>query len=98
MFARVAPKYDFLNHLLSFNINRSWRKELTDALMPVLKCPTARVLDLCCGTGDVLLELQQHATTAIYGADFCNPMLVAAQTKSRDNPLFEADALRLPLA
>jgi demethylmenaquinone methyltransferase/2-methoxy-6-polyprenyl-1,4-benzoquinol methylase len=98
MFAHVAPKYDFLNHLLSFNIDRSWRKGLTNALMPVLQRPTARVLDLCCGTGDVLLDLQRHAATRIYGADFCHPMLVAAQAKSRSSPLFEADALRLPLA
>lgn len=97
MFADVAPKYDFLNHLLSFNIDRGWRKALTDALLPVLADPSAKVLDLCCGTGDVLIELQRHAATRIIGADFCHPMLLGAQAKAPRNSLFEADALRLPL-
>jgi demethylmenaquinone methyltransferase/2-methoxy-6-polyprenyl-1,4-benzoquinol methylase len=102
MFANIAPRYDFANHLLSFNIDRSWRKALMKRLSPILKEPTATVLDLCCGTGDVLLDLQQVAATPVLGADFCHPMVVAAQAKAaqRGFParLFEADALVLPLA
>jgi demethylmenaquinone methyltransferase/2-methoxy-6-polyprenyl-1,4-benzoquinol methylase len=98
MFGRVAPRYDLLNHLLSFNIDRGWRKVMTASLAPVLSRPDARILDLCCGTGDVLLELQRESASRVYGADFCHPMLLEAKAKARFNPLFEADALRLPLA
>ena len=102
MFAGVAPKYDLLNHLLSFNIDRGWRRRLVERLRPVLERPEAKVLDLCCGTGDVLLDLQEVASAPILGADFCHPMLVSARGKAERKgyraPLFEADALALPLA
>jgi demethylmenaquinone methyltransferase/2-methoxy-6-polyprenyl-1,4-benzoquinol methylase len=100
-FAEVAPRYDLLNHLLSFNIDRSWRKRVVERLRPVLERPGARVLDLCCGTGDVLLDLQRATKTAVIGADFCHPMLVAANRKiarkQYTSILFEGDALHLPL-
>ena len=102
MFAEIAPRYDLLNHLLSFNIDRGWRNALLKRVMPVLLRPDARVLDLCCGTGDVLLELQSVAASKVLGADFCHPMLVTAAGKARargfSQRLFEADALDLPLA
>jgi len=102
MFADIAPRYDLLNHLLSFNVDRGWRKALLKRLRPVLAKPGARVLDLCCGTGDVLLDLQSESTNPVIGADFCHPMLVTAAQKSRarqfETPLFEADALQLPVA
>ncbi len=102
MFAGIAPKYDLLNHLLSFNIDRGWRKVLVEKLAPVLARREAKVLDLCCGTGDVLLDLQAAASAPVMGADFCHPMLVSAQQKAGQKgfhaPLFEADALALPIA
>ena len=55
MFAAVAPRYDLLNHLLSFNIDRRWRARLLKAVEPVLEKQSPAVLDLCCGTGDVLI-------------------------------------------
>lgn len=97
MFAGVAPKYDLLNHLLSFNIDRGWRKRLKLRLRPVLERQDACVVDLCCGTGDVLLALRAEASARIFGADFCHPMLVAAQAKGAQR-LMECDALDLPLA
>jgi demethylmenaquinone methyltransferase / 2-methoxy-6-polyprenyl-1,4-benzoquinol methylase len=60
------------------------------------------VLDLCCGTGDVLLALERQRGAAVFGSDFCHPMLVEASRKIAarrcHSPLFEADALALPLA
>lgn len=101
-FAEIAPRYDLLNHLLSFNIDRGWRKALLQSLGDKLQQPDAKILDLCCGTGDVLLDLQSTAKSRVLGADFCHPMLTAAQQKSLHRgysaPLFEADALCLPLA
>ena len=102
MFAEIAPRYDLLNHLLSFNIDRGWRKQLLKSLSPALQRPDARVLDLCCGTGDVLLDLAGMAKASVIGADFCHPMLVTAhkkaETKGFHAKLMEADALELPLA
>jgi demethylmenaquinone methyltransferase / 2-methoxy-6-polyprenyl-1,4-benzoquinol methylase len=102
MFAEIAPKYDLLNHLLSFNIDRAWRRALLKSLEPVMARSEAQILDLCCGTGDVLLLLERVGSARVLGADFCHPMLVAAQKKcaGKGSPaeLFEADALDLPLA
>ena len=69
----------------------------------VLARPGAKVLDLCCGTGDVLLSLAAaREGVTIFGSDFCHPMLMEAQRKMAAHrlrsPLFEADALALPLA
>lgn len=101
MFAGIAPKYDLVNHILSFNVDRRWRKRLMKRLGPVLQKPGAKVLDLCCGTGDVLLDFQTISANPVLGADFCHPMLVAAQAKARHRgfiaPLLEGDALHLPL-
>jgi demethylmenaquinone methyltransferase/2-methoxy-6-polyprenyl-1,4-benzoquinol methylase len=109
MFGRVATRYDLLNHLLSFNLDRRWRARAVDRVADVLTQPGAKVLDLCCGTGDVLLSLEgqrrgsKHGSgRAIFGSDFCHPMLIEAQRKiaahKLRSPLFEADALALPLA
>jgi demethylmenaquinone methyltransferase/2-methoxy-6-polyprenyl-1,4-benzoquinol methylase len=102
MFAEIAPKYDLLNHLLSFNVDRAWRRVLLKRLQSVLARPDARILDLCCGTGDVLLDFERVGRAQMLGADFCHPMLVAAKRKStsaeKAAELFEADALSLPLA
>jgi demethylmenaquinone methyltransferase/2-methoxy-6-polyprenyl-1,4-benzoquinol methylase len=103
MFGRVASRYDLLNHLLSFNLDKRWRARTVARVADVLTRPSAKVLDLCCGTGDVLLSLGARGGQAsIYGSDFCHPMLIEAQRKiARQHlrsPLFEADALALPLA
>jgi demethylmenaquinone methyltransferase/2-methoxy-6-polyprenyl-1,4-benzoquinol methylase len=113
MFGRIVPHYDLLNHLLSFNLDRRWRARTVERVAGVVARPEARVLDLCCGTGDLLLELEDRFLTVaarkedtepcmILGSDFCHPMLVEAQRKIAERrlraPLFEADALALPLA
>ena len=103
MFGGIARHYDILNHLLSFNLDKRWRARTVERVAHVLARPQAKALDLCCGTGDVLLSLEgQRGGAAIYGSDFCHPMLIEAQrkiaTRKLRSPLFEADALALPLA
>lgn len=102
MFGRIAPRYDLLNHLLSLNIDRYWRARTVQRVAPVLKKPEARVLDLACGTGDLMLALAARGRATVYGSDFCHPMLVAARRKAARRrsrtALFEADALELPVA
>jgi demethylmenaquinone methyltransferase / 2-methoxy-6-polyprenyl-1,4-benzoquinol methylase len=101
MFGRVAPRYDLANHLLSFNIDRLWRARTVAEIRPILRRPDARVLDLCCGTGDLLMALEADRGSPCYGSDFCHPMLTAANQKlrhgHRQSLVFESDALRLPV-
>lgn len=102
MFGRIAPRYDLLNHLLSFNVDRYWRARTVARVASVLAKPDARVLDLCCGTGDLTLALQSRSGGTTFGSDFCHPMLVEARRKASERSArtawFEADALRLPLS
>lgn len=102
MFGELARRYDLLNHLLSANLDRRWRRRAADLLTGE---PLAHVLDLCGGTGDLTLELARRtAARTIVCADFCHPMLAVARRKLRRAPdparlvLVEADALRLPFA
>jgi demethylmenaquinone methyltransferase / 2-methoxy-6-polyprenyl-1,4-benzoquinol methylase len=98
MFGRIAGRYDLLNHLLSFNIDRWWRARTVRRLRPILKRPNTRVMDLCCGTGDLTLALAAACPAgAVFGSDFCHPMLVEAARKGAGK-LLEADALALPVA
>ena len=105
MFGRVAPRYDLLNHLLSFNLDKRWRTRTVNRIEAQLKRPNARVLDLCCGTGDMTFALRRRAgksSARILGADFSHAMLQRAAVKSSSAPdnlspsWIEADALSLP--
>lgn len=100
MFSRIAPRYDFLNHLLSFRLDKVWRRRTARRFRHILARPSARVLDLCCGTGDLTLALHRGASAAVLGSDFAHPMLVRALEKSAATPVryFEADAMCLPCA
>ncbi len=60
MFGRVAHRYDLLNHVLSFQVDRAWRAHTAKRVEEVLRRPEARVLDLCCGTGDLMLALERR--------------------------------------
>jgi demethylmenaquinone methyltransferase/2-methoxy-6-polyprenyl-1,4-benzoquinol methylase len=97
MFAGVAPRYDFLNHCLSGALDISWRRKSAVSLD---LDPGARVLDLCCGTGDQALAVRQRGGRVIAG-DFCLPMLALAKRKYSRHTLarpqgLAADALDLP--
>jgi len=102
MFGRIAGRYDLLNHLLSFNIDRTWRNRAVERVADIVARPDSRVLDTCCGTGDLMLALFEKAKRPVLGSDFCHPMLVEANRKATARgartPLFEADSLALPLA
>jgi demethylmenaquinone methyltransferase/2-methoxy-6-polyprenyl-1,4-benzoquinol methylase len=96
MFGRVAPRYDFLNHVLCGGSDVYWRWRLA---LAVRAQKPQRALDLATGSGDVLLALRRHHAFADYaaGADFCLPMLRQARAKGAGN-LLAADGLRLPFA
>jgi demethylmenaquinone methyltransferase/2-methoxy-6-polyprenyl-1,4-benzoquinol methylase len=95
MFEGVAPRYDFLNRVLSMGIDRGWRKRVVSLLDLE---PDHLVLDLCCGTGDLALALAPHARTV--ACDFTWNMLTRARAKSRGArapfAIASADALKLP--
>jgi len=110
MFTSIAPRYDLLNHVLSFNIDRMWWRRTARTFQHILSRPEARVLDLCCGTGDMTFALRHRAgksSPRILGADFSHAMLQRATAKSgamngsssgRNPGWIEADALNLPFS
>jgi demethylmenaquinone methyltransferase/2-methoxy-6-polyprenyl-1,4-benzoquinol methylase len=89
MFTAIAPRYDLLNHVLSFNIDRMWWRRTARGFRAILARPDARILDLCCGTGDMTFALRRQAgkstksAAQILGADFSHAMLQRASAKSR---------------
>lgn len=101
MFNHIAPRYDFLNRLLSLRRDVYWRRELAGRLDVT---PGACVLDVACGTGDVALEIVRQAGRSVFvaAADFAPRMLHLAQPKIRECSadgnigLVAADAFRMP--
>jgi demethylmenaquinone methyltransferase / 2-methoxy-6-polyprenyl-1,4-benzoquinol methylase len=105
MFTSIAPHYDLLNHVLSFNVDRMWWRRAAHTFRHILSRPDARVLDLCCGTGDMTFALRSEGgknPLALVGADFSHAMLQRATAKSAAPNgsaapgWIEADALNLP--
>jgi len=96
MFSGIAGKYDLLNHLLSLNIDKRWRRRVTLEIDNVLADEYAMVLDVACGTGDLSIELKTGAKAMVIGTDFCRPMLSVANEKAGGLPFVEADAMQLP--
>src|SRR6476469_5120143 len=101
MFSQIAPSYDFLNHLLSFNIDKGWRRRAIAAL-GWERAPRGTYVDLCAGTLDVAAALakQDGFGGRVIGADFAEPMLRAGAGKASPTVVSPvvADALDLPLA
>jgi demethylmenaquinone methyltransferase / 2-methoxy-6-polyprenyl-1,4-benzoquinol methylase len=105
MFTAIAPRYDLLNHVLSCNVDRLWWNRTARTFRDTLSRSDTRVLDLCCGTGDMAFALRREAgktRARILGADFSRAMLQRASAKTRQSQVegapewIEADALNLP--
>jgi demethylmenaquinone methyltransferase/2-methoxy-6-polyprenyl-1,4-benzoquinol methylase len=105
MFASIAARYDLLNHLLSGNIDKTWRRRVAQTLHTIVPLPpsvlsNARILDVACGTGDLSFTLFESGKAQIVGIDFCRPMLQIATSKATrrgfEVPFIEGDALFLP--
>jgi demethylmenaquinone methyltransferase/2-methoxy-6-polyprenyl-1,4-benzoquinol methylase len=94
MFDAIAPKYDLLNHVLSFNIDRLWWWSTARKFRSILRRPEAAILDICCGTGDMTMALVRHRPAGarpILAADFAHQMLVRGARK------FAGHASQLPV-
>jgi demethylmenaquinone methyltransferase/2-methoxy-6-polyprenyl-1,4-benzoquinol methylase len=102
MFGQIAGRYDFLNHLLSLNIDRHWRRRTVRLVPPAGPLP---ILDVCTGTGDLALAYDRAANgkTPIVAADFCHEMLAIGRKKAHRTgadgriTFVEADTQSLPL-
>ena len=99
MFSSIAPRYDLLNHLLSLNIDRRWRRRAVDEL-DWERQPAGMYLDNCAGTLDLAVELARRPAFQgrVVGSDFAFPMLVGGAHKREGLPIVAicADALQLP--
>src|SRR5260370_38262513 len=81
MFTSIAPRYDLLNHVLSFNIDRLWWRRTARSFRHIVARPDARILDLCCGTGDMTFALRRQpgkSASQVLGADFSHALLQRA--------------------
>ncbi len=95
MFARIARVYDFMNHLLSMNRDKAWRRKVAS----LVSDDAGEILDLCAGTGDLALEIMKAGRGRLWlAADFCPEMLAGARGKTGANQLLlvAADAMALP--
>ena len=101
IFSEIAPRYDLLNHVLSLNIDRRWRRKAI-ARLEVERDQAGRYLDLCAGTMDVAVEISRLPgfRGLVVGADFAEPMLKAGAAKISGSGItpVTADAVQLPIA
>lgn len=91
MFDRIAPVYDAMNRVMTAGLDRSWRRLAAEAVV----LPGSRVLDACCGTGDLALAAEREGGI-VTGLDFSEPMLERARRKSGTVAWVQGDALALP--
>jgi demethylmenaquinone methyltransferase/2-methoxy-6-polyprenyl-1,4-benzoquinol methylase len=94
MFDRIAPVYDAMNHAMTAGLDRRWRKETARAVVSA----GDRVLDACCGTGDLALADLHAGGARVTGLDFSERMLERARAKSSEVEWVQGDALALPFA
>ena len=100
MFARIAPRYDLANRVLTGGLDERWRRRAIRLLAPP---GGSRILDCCCGTGDLVFGLlRADPTLDVTGIDFCRPMLERAQERARQRQsaghFVEGDVMAIPFA
>src|SRR5580765_7587726 len=93
MFDRIAPVYDVMNRVMTAGLDQRWRRATVDAVVR----PGDRVLDACCGTGDLALAARARGGL-VTGLDFSEAMLVRARRKGPDLCWERGDMLALPFA
>jgi demethylmenaquinone methyltransferase/2-methoxy-6-polyprenyl-1,4-benzoquinol methylase len=91
MFDRIAPVYDVMNRVMTAGLDRSWRRLTVEAVVQ----PGDRVLDACCGTGDLAVAAEREGGV-VTGLDFSVRMLERARRKSASILWVEGDLLALP--
>jgi demethylmenaquinone methyltransferase/2-methoxy-6-polyprenyl-1,4-benzoquinol methylase len=100
MFSRLAWRYDLINDLMSLGMHRRWKRQTVD--LALAGSSRARVLDLCCGSGDLCFLAEDRDAGSVTGADFTLPMLAVARRRAagdrRRTRFVQADALALPFA
>jgi demethylmenaquinone methyltransferase/2-methoxy-6-polyprenyl-1,4-benzoquinol methylase len=101
MFATIAPRYDAANRAISIGMDEGWRRRA----IALLRAPhDGRIVDLCCGTGDLVFHLlRTDPSLRVTGVDFCEPMLARARERSLREvagsvEFVESDVLQLPFA
>ena len=100
MFARIAPRYDATNKVISAGMDEGWRRRTIALLRPP---HNGRIVDLCCGTGDIVFHLvRTDPTLRVTGVDFCEPMLEGARARAAgirgEFEFIEGDVMQLPFA
>jgi demethylmenaquinone methyltransferase / 2-methoxy-6-polyprenyl-1,4-benzoquinol methylase len=102
MFSRVAWRYDILNDLMSLGLHRRWKRQTVAVALEGKTGRSPRVLDLCCGSGDLGFLAEAAGAGVVIGADFTLPMLAVARRRrareGRRAVFVQADALDLPFA
>jgi demethylmenaquinone methyltransferase/2-methoxy-6-polyprenyl-1,4-benzoquinol methylase len=99
MFARIAPRYDLANRMMTAGLDERWRRRAIRLLDPA---PRAQILDLCCGTGDLVFGLLRcRPALDVTGIDFCGPMLDRARARAAkgargDATFVEGDVMAMP--
>jgi demethylmenaquinone methyltransferase / 2-methoxy-6-polyprenyl-1,4-benzoquinol methylase len=104
MFAQIAPRYDIANRVISAGLDEAWRRRAIALLAPAT---AANIVDLCCGTGDLVFHLlRTDASLHVTGVDFCGPMLAEARARAGREPrldqthisFIEGDVMALPFS
>ena len=80
LFSRIAGRYDLVNDVMSLGMHRRWKRETVRLALAKKRAP--RVLDLCCGTGDLAFEAARRGASRVVGADFTLPMLAVARRRA----------------
>lgn len=100
MFGEIVPRYDLINRLMTLGLDRRWRRVAVAMSEP----RDTTLLDIATGTGDLALEAIRQGAREVVGADFCQPMVAAAQIKARHRAadarlsFVAGDAMGLPFA